>query len=480
MTSLLLEGLVYQQKQEIERLRNFHRPHGMFGSSRTSTSTSPTPPSINSYQPSSQTNSHDKECINRPCSQCSQCSSALSSPKLTRSNVESQSSPLVSPIRRPRNSRNFTQGSSSNESIPSDSIPRSIPQQNGVVAHKNRTLPVEMVSNLPNTTTTTKRVHPIARCSKEVQCSLVNADQLEKKCQDANNARIQLDRELKIAKDEIQRLKNKLKTLKELQEDRTRICEVRIENEVSSTSHTDDQVNHDHSESEMSVNLPFIPASVNSKTKPPIVPRPQNMGTLALTGPLIGCKCTTCNTLDENGYKRVSLNILMERNSVLNHRKQPIELDDHVVVRGERTGHARYIGHLDNVGTTHVVYVGLQLDAPVGRHDGFLNGKRYFWCHRNHGVFLPMQDIICVLNKKVCTQMSQRPKTGVIRRASEDSMNSSKTVNSNHSNSNGYYHSNSHSHMRKRTKSAPGRKLITADSNQLKVKRENHSSQGSL
>lgn len=36
-----------------------------------------------------------------------------------------------------------------------------------------------------------------------------------------------------------------------------------------------------------------------------------------------------------------------------------------------------------------------------GKHDGYLFGKRYFFAPQNHGLFLPLQDIICVTNKKV-------------------------------------------------------------------------------
>ena len=37
----------------------------------------------------------------------------------------------------------------------------------------------------------------------------------------------------------------------------------------------------------------------------------------------------------------------------------------------------------------------------VGKHDGVLNGKRYFNCPQNHGTFVPLQEIICKVGKKV-------------------------------------------------------------------------------
>nr|KAG5713890.1 hypothetical protein BaRGS_024517 [Batillaria attramentaria] len=66
--------------------------------------------------------------------------------------------------------------------------------------------------------------------------------------------------------------------------------------------------------------------------------------------------------------------------------KLQVQLGDHVVVKGERTGRIRYIGHLDKI---------------VGRHDGFFNGKRYFFCHKDHGIFLPLHDIVCKVQPKV-------------------------------------------------------------------------------
>ncbi|XP_077997607.1 uncharacterized protein LOC144450770 [Glandiceps talaboti] len=464
-----LEGIIIDQKRELERVRNFPR-HASLGSSRTSTSTSPTPPSISSYQGPTQPNQNKD--FNRPCSICSRCSSSMSSPKSPRSNSTPQESPQSSPVRRARGSKIIARPStSSNESLQNDHLPKTTPQQpiNGV-AHKNHSLPVEIV----NETNRVKRIRPVAKTNKETQCSLVDVELLEKKWQEANNAKVQLQEELLSAREEIERLGSKVHVMEELLEDRERICELRIENEVEG-HHGDDQGSNDSSEQE-SVNLPDI-NSVNIKKKRPKVPRPQGTSTpalLAVSGPLQGCKCNSCYSLDNNGMKRVPLQVLMDKNVVINHRRLPLELDDHVVVRGERTGYVRYIGHLDNVGSTHIIYVGLQLDSPVGRHDGFLNGKRYFWCHRNHGVFLPMQDVICVINKKLSQQLSQRPKTGVFRRTSEESLTNNKTIQSSST-----YNSNNNSH-RKRTKSAPGRKLISADTNNLKSKRESYSSQGSL
>ncbi len=41
-----------------------------------------------------------------------------------------------------------------------------------------------------------------------------------------------------------------------------------------------------------------------------------------------------------------------------------IAMHDHVVVKGDRTGFVRYVGHLDNVGQPSAIFVGLELEAP--------------------------------------------------------------------------------------------------------------------
>lgn len=41
-----------------------------------------------------------------------------------------------------------------------------------------------------------------------------------------------------------------------------------------------------------------------------------------------------------------------------------VQLGDHVVVKGDKTGRIRYIGHLDKIGQPNLLFVGLELDAP--------------------------------------------------------------------------------------------------------------------
>ena len=41
-----------------------------------------------------------------------------------------------------------------------------------------------------------------------------------------------------------------------------------------------------------------------------------------------------------------------------------VQLDDHVVVKGDKSGTIRYIGHIDRNRQASVLYVGLELDTP--------------------------------------------------------------------------------------------------------------------
>lgn len=44
--------------------------------------------------------------------------------------------------------------------------------------------------------------------------------------------------------------------------------------------------------------------------------------------------------------------------------KLQLQPDDQVLVRNNKVGVVRYVGHLDSVGTPSVVYVGVELELP--------------------------------------------------------------------------------------------------------------------
>ncbi|XP_078492970.1 uncharacterized protein LOC104266347 isoform X2 [Ciona intestinalis] len=139
-------------------------------------------------------------------------------------------------------------------------------------------------------------------------------------------------------------------------------------------------------------------------------------------GPILGCKCQMCTAFfrssgvlgfacspyvtDSSGKNPVLRDL--RKLVCLQNSKLQLQQNDQVMVRGSKTGIVRYIGHLDGVGTPSVVYIGLELNSAAGKHDGYLYGKRYFFCTQDHGIFLPIQDVLCVISKKSASGSSRK------------------------------------------------------------------------
>ncbi|KAI6655227.1 hypothetical protein LOD99_2515 [Oopsacas minuta] len=114
--------------------------------------------------------------------------------------------------------------------------------------------------------------------------------------------------------------------------------------------------------------------------------------------PVEGCQCSVCKTVQGLGSSMI---VPVGIESIQS--GQQILLGDRVIVKGQRPGTVRYLGkledHKNDLGNE--VFAGVQLDYPVGVHNGTFNGKRYFSCPAKHGVFLPLRDVICVSNRAV-------------------------------------------------------------------------------
>jgi dynactin 1 len=69
--------------------------------------------------------------------------------------------------------------------------------------------------------------------------------------------------------------------------------------------------------------------------------------------------------------------------------KKTLEVGDRVVVNTMQHkglfGHIRYEGTVSG-STGH--WLGVELDTAAGRNSGYSEGRQYFECKENHGVFL--------------------------------------------------------------------------------------------
>lgn len=110
------------------------------------------------------------------------------------------------------------------------------------------------------------------------------------------------------------------------------------------------------------------------------------------------CRCGACRALP-----RLSIPSANDRVVCKN---QEFRVGDRVVLSGDRSGIIRWIGKLDSEYVTTEVFVGVQLDEPVGAHSGVFRGKRYFLCPEHHGVFVSKKELLYV--KSRC-ELNYRP-----------------------------------------------------------------------
>ena len=72
----------------------------------------------------------------------------------------------------------------------------------------------------------------------------------------------------------------------------------------------------------------------------------------------------------------------------------PTRVGDRVYVytnKGVQYGRVRYLGSTE---FAPGYWAGLELDEPMGKNDGSVAGKRYFWCPTNYGLFTPASKVI--------------------------------------------------------------------------------------
>ncbi|GFO03242.1 Cap-gly domain-containing linker protein 3 [Plakobranchus ocellatus] len=80
-----------------------------------------------------------------------------------------------------------------------------------------------------------------------------------------------------------------------------------------------------------------------------------------------------------------------------------VELEDRVVVAGQRKGTVKFIGETQFAAGQ---WYGVELDKPVGKNDGAVNGVHYFSCKPKHGVFAPLTRLQKLGDKKFSSNES--------------------------------------------------------------------------
>ncbi|XP_059174741.1 uncharacterized protein LOC131954912 [Physella acuta] len=406
-----LEKKVYLLKREVEALRS-----STSVSFRTSHSTSPTPPLIEKSITAETIGLHERS---RPCSRCSQCSSNVSnSPKLesTYSFKSYLPSPALSrdAFRRtsprlarqpPKPPMGGVQQLHTAHTSPDISVsgPAGRPDLPARTQGRKNSLP-EMTSE-PNVEI--KRISP--KISKETQCTLAlrGESQFEEQFIETVRLNSKLAEELGSAKKEIEILKGRLKEL-EMNQLARECTQDHLRQELPNEDFSSSELQNNSSPNTQDCQPKCVTnghkhARTNGLSSSKVSTRvPPPVGSLHYAEPLYGCKCTACDEAmggEIHAALSASLNEDLLKFPVSS--KIVVQLGDHVVIKGEKTGRIRYIGHLDKIGQPNMVFVGLELDAPVGHHDGFFNKKRYFFCQKDHGIFIPLHDIICKVQPKM-------------------------------------------------------------------------------
>lgn len=59
-----------------------------------------------------------------------------------------------------------------------------------------------------------------------------------------------------------------------------------------------------------------------------------------------------------------------------------------------RRGKVAFIGEVDEISGLQGPWIGVELDEPTGKNDGTMNGKRYFECGKNKGIFVRPERVV--------------------------------------------------------------------------------------
>lgn len=67
-----------------------------------------------------------------------------------------------------------------------------------------------------------------------------------------------------------------------------------------------------------------------------------------------------------------------------------LQIGEFVSINAKYFGRVMFVGEIEN---KEGVWVGLELDKPIGKNSGSYKGKKYFECKPNHGIFIKYEKI---------------------------------------------------------------------------------------
>ena len=74
-----------------------------------------------------------------------------------------------------------------------------------------------------------------------------------------------------------------------------------------------------------------------------------------------------------------------KRSSVIRGGEIEFSVGARVLINNELSGTIRFLG---NTSFQTGKWMGVELDEPIGKNSGVVQGKRYFDCKNNHGMFI--------------------------------------------------------------------------------------------
>uniref|UniRef100_A0A914Q7K4 CAP-Gly domain-containing protein n=1 Tax=Panagrolaimus davidi TaxID=227884 RepID=A0A914Q7K4_9BILA len=72
--------------------------------------------------------------------------------------------------------------------------------------------------------------------------------------------------------------------------------------------------------------------------------------------------------------------------------KHNYKVGDYVLSKKGK-GTVRYLGPIEAANDATKIFVGLELDEPNGKNNGTTQGKKYFECAENYGIFVPVETL---------------------------------------------------------------------------------------